>query len=292
MENPQLWVSVFTIGSFYGLIALSFYLTLVGAQFFNFAIGTYAMVAGLGASWLVLFQNWPLPLAAVTALVAAIGLSILTEVAVIRPVQRRSKGELSALVAVAAVLFAISQIAGLVFGHQALPGQPIFAPDRIEIGAAVIQGTTIPLLVATVVMFAATWLWIRGTRTGRLLRAVGDSTEAARTLGLPVGRVRIVAFAVGGLIAGVAGLMFAPAGGVGVGPDSGLAWTLSGFLAFVIGGTASVWAPLAGGILLAMLQIFVSYYFGGNVATYGILVIALVFFAFRPEGLFARKVRL
>jgi branched-chain amino acid transport system permease protein len=291
MQNPQLWVSVFTIGSFYGLIALSFYLTLVGAQFFNFAIGTYAMIAGLGTSWLVIFQSWPLWLAALTGLLAAVALSVLTEVAVIRPVQKRSNGELPALVAVAAVLFAVQQGAGLLFGHQALPGQPIFATDRITIGDAVIQPSAVPLFVATIAVFAATWLWIRGSRTGRLLRAVGDSNEAARTLGLPVGRVRIIAFAVGGLIAGVAGLVFAPSSGIGVGPDSGLHWTLSGFLAFVIGGSASVWAPLVGGMLLAMLQIFVSYYFGGDVAVYGILLVALVFFAFRPEGLFARRVR-
>ncbi len=122
-----------------------------------------------------------------------------------------------------------------------------------------------------------------------MLRAVGDNQEAARTLGLPVGRVRLVAFAISGLIAGIAGPLFAPKAGVGF--ESGLSYSLFGFIALVIGGTGSPWAPLAGGIALAALQMCSSYYLGAAWLNYATLAAAVVFFAIRPQGIFARGIR-
>ncbi len=292
MGNLQLWVSVVNDGAFFGLIALSYYLTLVGAQFFNFAIGPYAMVAGMAASWLVISHSYSLWLAVALALLSCMALGALTEVLVVRPVQRRSlAGELPALVAVAAVLFAIQQGAGIVFGLQGLPGQAVLPTGLFHLGSATVEPSTGTLVIATVLTTAAVAAWVRFTRTGRMLRAVGDSNSAARLLGFPVGRIRLVAFVVGGLVAGIAGLFFAATNGSGVNFQIGLTWTLDGFLALVIGGTGSIIAPLVGGFLLAMAQVFVPYYFGGRTVSYFLLGIAVVFFAFRPQGIFAQRVR-
>lgn len=292
MLNAQLWVSVFIDGAFYGLIALAYYLTLVGSQFFNFAIGPYAMATGLGASWLVVNENWSVWNAVLVMLAAIMVLGAITELAVVRPVQHRSTGgELPALVAVSALLFAVQQVSGQIFGYNPLPGQPIFHTGTLHVGSAVVVPTAVPLLAMTVLVFVLVGAWIRLTRTGRVLRAVGDSNVAARLLGFPVNRIRLIAFILGALIAGLAGLFFAPTSGNGVNFMSGLDWALDGFLALVIGGTGAVWAPLAGGFILAVAQIFVPFYFGGSSVSYVLLALAIVFFAFRPEGIFSRRVR-
>jgi branched-chain amino acid transport system permease protein len=290
MTELQLWISAVQMGCFFGMLALAYYLVLVGAGFFNFAIGPYAMMAGLCTSWLVVqhgFTVWP---AVAVSLAATMAVAAVTELVVVRPVQRRSRGgELPALVAVAAVLFAIQQLAGYLFGYTTLPGQPLLTIEPIEFGSTVMQPSTLLLLIVTVLVFALVALWVRFTRTGRLLRAVGDSKSAATLLGFPVNRIRLVAFLVSGLIAGVTGILFAPKAGVN--SLSGLNWALSGFLALVVGGTGSVWAPLCGGLLLGAVQVFVPFYFGGQSSAYGLLVVALVFFALKPEGLFVRRVR-
>ncbi|GAA3455552.1 branched-chain amino acid ABC transporter permease [Dactylosporangium matsuzakiense] len=290
MGQLQLWLSALEMGSFFGLLALAYYLTLVGAGFFNFAIGPYAMVGGLCTSYLVLYEDMNVWAAAVLAVLAAAALAVFTELAVVRQVQKRSgRGELPALVAVAAIMFAVQQLAGYLFGYTTLPGQALFTFDPVTVGDTVIQPSTVVLLAFTVVAFAAAAVWIRYTRTGRLLRAVGDSTHAATLLGLPVNRVRLIAFLLSGLLAGVTGLLFAPKAGVS--SLSGLAWALSSFLAMVIGGTGSVWAPLVGGLLLGLVEVFVPYYFGGQSHVYGLLLVALLFFAFKPSGLFVRRIR-
>jgi branched-chain amino acid transport system permease protein len=290
MSQPQLWISALEMGCFFGLLALAYYLVLVGAGFFNFAIGPYAMMGGLCTSWLVIYQGLGVWAAAGIALVSAMALAGVTELAVVRPVQRRSGGgELPALVAVAAVLFAIQQLAGYLFGHTTLPGQNLMTFDPVPVGETFVQPNTVLLVAFTAVAFVGFSLWIRLTRTGRLLRAVGDSKHAAALLGLPVNRIRLIAFLLSGLLAGVTGLLFAPKAGVS--SLSGLAWALSGFLAMVVGGTGSVWAPLLGGLLLGAIEVFLPYYFGGQAGVYGLLVVALLFFAFKPSGLFVRRVR-
>ena len=53
----DLWISALQMGCFFGLLALAYYLVLVGAGFFNFAIGPYAMVSGLFTSYLVIEEE-------------------------------------------------------------------------------------------------------------------------------------------------------------------------------------------------------------------------------------------
>jgi branched-chain amino acid transport system permease protein len=233
----------------------------------------------------------PVVLALVLGLAFAVVISGLTELLVVRQVQKRAgAGELPALVAVTAVLFIVQQGAGAIFGRPALPGQVLVSFGPWQFGDVYLAGTTVVLVASTAVIFIAVSLWMRHSRTGRLLRAVGDNRAAAALLGLPVGRIRLIAFLLAGLIAGVAGLLYAPKTGVSF--TSGLSWTLVGFLALVIGGTGRTWAPLVGGLLLGAIQVFAPFYFGSLGPTTMVLLIALLFFAFRPQGLFSTRVRI
>ncbi|MBK8731214.1 MAG: branched-chain amino acid ABC transporter permease [Tetrasphaera sp.] len=290
MKDPQLWISAIEIGCFFGLIALAYLLILVGSGFFNFAIGPYAMLGGLSTSWLVVEHEVPVPLAMLVGIVLVIIVSAVTELAVVRQVQKRAgKGELPALVAVSAVLFAVQQGSGLIFGQRPLPGQQIVPVTPINVGSAVVYPSTFILIGTTVVFFIATALWMRSSRMGRLLRAVGDNKEAAAVLGLPVSRARLTAFVLGGLIAAVAGILFSTKSGVAF--THGLGWTLTGFLALVIGGTGRIIGPLVGGLILGAIQVFVPFYLASLGPQAAIFLLGLVFFAFKPEGIFTRKVR-
>lgn len=290
MTDPQLWFSAVEIGCFFGLLALAYLLILIGAGFFNFALGPLAMTGGLSTSWFVLNLGVPVPVAILMGIALVMALSALTEVAVVRQVQKRSGfAELPALVAVAGVLFTIQQAAGLVFGRVPLPGQRLTEAEPIAVGDAALYPSTIILVAMTAILFAAVSAWMRISSMGRLLRAVGDNTAAATLLGLPVSRVRIIAFVLGGGIAAIAGILFATKSGVSV--LNGLSWTLTGFLALVIGGTGRIIGPLLGGLILGAVQVFTPFYFASLGPQTVILVLGLIFFAFKPEGIFVRKVR-
>ncbi|MGJ3507219.1 branched-chain amino acid ABC transporter permease [Enemella sp. A6] len=290
MTDPQLWLSALEIGCFFGLLALSYYLILIGSGFFNFALGPYAMVGGLSASWFIVNLGWPPILAALVGVLLVVAVSAVTELVVVRPVQKKSgRGELPALVAVAAVLFAVQQAAGVAFGRVPLPGVRLVEGSPIELGDVYLFPTSALLIGVTLVAFIGVGLWMSKSTTGRLLRAVGDNGDAARILGLPVSRVRLVSFMLGGLLAGVAGVLFSSKSGISF--QAGLGWTLTGFLALVIGGTGRIYAPLIGGLILGIVQVFTPFYFATLGPQTMILFLGVIFFAFKPEGIFVRKVR-
>jgi len=229
---------------------------------------------------------WP---ALLLGILLVVVLSAVIELAVVRPISSRTTQHLPAVVAIAAVLFAIMQGAAVFFGRTSLPGLQVVSFDPIQIGDLTIISTTALLIVVTVATFAAIGVWVKAAPSGRLLRAVGNNVDAARTIGLPVSRVRLTAFVLAGVIAAVAGLLYAPKSGVSF--DRGLTWTMVGFLAVVVGGTGSIWAPLVAGLLLGGLEVFLPYYFSSSTPDYVMLLLALVFFAFRPQGIFMQRVR-
>ena len=218
----------------------------------------------------------------------AMALAGATELVVVRPVQKRAgRANCPALVAVAAVLFAIQQLAGLVFGYVTLPGQQLVTFDPVKIGDAPLQPSAVLLLAMTVVVFAAAARGIRYTR-GRPAAARGRRQHSPRPAARPAGEPDPADRVPGvGLLAGIAGMLFAPKAGVG---SLRAGWTLTGFLAMVVGGTGSCGRRCSAGCVLGGVEVFVPYYFGGQSHVYGMLLVALVFFAFKPEGLFVRRV--
>lgn len=290
MPPLQVWVSIVEIGCFYALIAAAYLVVMQGAGFFNFAIGPYAMVAGLGGAYLTSQLGWPGAVAIVVGIAISVVLALLTELLVVRPIETRAPGqELAALIAVVSVLFAIQQGAATAFGRRPLPGSRWIDGDLIRLGPLTLDPQTIALVGGTLLVFTSLALWLRYAKYGQLLRAVGDNKHAAKVLGLPVERVRLVAFGVAGLVAGTAGSLFASKAGISF--DAGLLYTMSGLLAFVIGGNGSVWAPLVGGLLFAALELLATLWFGSSAIRYVTLGVAVAFFAFRPGGLFVRRVR-
>ncbi|WP_182524319.1 branched-chain amino acid ABC transporter permease [Nocardioides dongkuii] len=286
----QLWVSVIELGCFAGLLGLGYYLVLRGADIFLFILGSLGMFAAMFGSHLMSANGWPWPLAIGVGVLASVVIAVLTERLIVRPIHQRTNGEETpSIIAVVAILFALEQLAGTLFGRTPRAGHTLWDAEFTVAGARV-TGQSVLLVGATLVAFVAVGWWMRNTASGRMLRAVGDNEHAAQMMGVPVERIRLTAFALAGLLGGIAGTLFAAKAGVAY--TSGLQWTLVGFLAVIVGGLGRVWAPLVGALIVAALQTWTVYQFGHAVRDYTTLGLALVFFALRPEGIFQTKVRL
>jgi branched-chain amino acid transport system permease protein len=275
-------------GAFYGLIALGYYLFLRATTAVNFAIGAYVMFAGMTSAYLVVERGAPQWLGLGVALAAAIILSWLAEDAILSPMLRRTREEFGPVMAIVAFMFVIEQGAGLLFGRAPLRGQELISAE-IPLGDGWIEAHDLLALIASLAVFAVAAHWLKHGRYGRMLRAVGDNAQAARILGLPVRRIRLSAIAATGLVCGLAGIFVAPETALTY--QSHLPFAILGFLAFVLGGTANAWAPLAGGLLLAMIETFSARLLGGSSRDYVLLVLVLAVFTFRPNGLFTIRVR-
>jgi branched-chain amino acid transport system permease protein len=282
----QVLVSGALASCLYATLALSYFLIVRATRLVNFAVGGYGVFAGIGVAYLVA-RGWPLPGAVVIGLLAAVVLAVATELLVVRVMERRQSG-LAIEIAIVAVLFVIEQGAGLMFGRQ--PSLMVTWIDgSVRIGDTSVARQTFVTLAVTLAVFVAAALWLSRARFGRMLRAVGDNPGAAEILGLPVARVRAMGMLVAGLAAGVAGVLATTQSALTV--EAGTSFTLLGFIALVLGGTAHVWGPLAGGALLGFLEAVSARALGNDVRDYMLLALVLVVFTFRPKGLFAVKER-
>lgn len=90
----------------------------------------------------------------------------------------------------------------------AFPQRTVEVPEEARIPWLTVGGVGIPAtLPAAVAVAAAVWVFLRMTRPGLLLRAVGANEEAARLRGVPVGGYRLLSMALAGLLAGLAGAL-------------------------------------------------------------------------------------
>lgn len=125
---------------------------------------------------------------------------------------------------------------------------------KLDLGALSIPYPVLMLLAA----YALGWLVLNYTRFGRHTYALGDSEEAARLMGLNVGRVTAGVYALSGALAGLAGVLLASRLGTGQ-PVAAIGWELDAIAAVVVGGTlltggqGGVGSTLVGMLLLALI---------------------------------------
>lgn len=125
------------------------------------------------------------------------------------------------------------------------------------IGQGDVIGVPIPAIIM-VLAFALGAVVLKFTRFGRNVLAVGGNQEAARLMGLPVARTKLLVYTGSGTLAGLAGVILAAQFGAGQ-PTEGLGWELSAIASVVVGGTlltggmGTVWGSLVGATLLGLI---------------------------------------
>lgn len=149
--------------------------------------------------------------------------------------------------------------------------QPFYGvPESVkQFGAALLVGPVPWLLVPTLVVTLALWVTLRRLPVGRFILAVGSNEHAAELSGISVGRTVIIAHALSGLLAAIAGVLVVARLQIGQ-PSIGDDWLILSFAAPVIGG-----AVLAGGHVSTMATLL-------GVMIVAIITQALVLFSIDP----------
>jgi branched-chain amino acid transport system permease protein len=125
----------------------------------------------------------------------------------------------------------------------------------------------------------------RGTAIGLKMRAAAFRPEVARMLGVRVGRMLTLGWALAALVGSLAGVLVAPE--VFVGPNQFDSLLIFGFTAAVIGGLDSPVGAVVGGVLLGLALSYVSGYEGSSLVTLAALVVLIAVLMLRPGGLFS-----
>jgi branched-chain amino acid transport system permease protein len=129
------------------------------------------------------------------------------------------------------------------------------------------------------------YVLIQKTRVGMMIRAGASNREMVETLGLNIGLVYRIVFALGVALAAFAGMLAAPVSSVY--PGMGTQVLIICFVVVVIGGIGSVWGALAAALLIGLVDTF-GKVFVPDYAGVAIYVLMAAILLWRPEGLFRR----
>ena len=129
------------------------------------------------------------------------------------------------------------------------------------------------------------YVLIQRTRLGMMIRAGASNRDMVQTLGLNIGLVYRLVFALGVALAAFAGMLAAPVSSVY--PGMGTQVLIICFVVVVIGGIGSVWGALAAALLIGLVDTF-GKVFVPDYAGIAIYVLMAAILLWRPEGLFRR----
>ena len=286
-EFIQFTLGGISFGMIYAAIGLSLVLIWRGTRILNYSQGAMAMFTTYIA-FTVIGHTGSYWAGFASALVAGLVLGALIERTVIRPVE--NKPPLNAVVVTIGVLVFLEGVAGIIYGGQYRSFPAAFSITGLHAGSLALGISLNDCFVAGAVLVAALGLAVlfRYTPAGLRLRAAAFNAYASRLLGVRVGRVLTLGWALAGLIGALAGVLVSPA--TFLYPASMDSIFVLGFTAAVIGGLDSPVGAVAGGLILGVALNYVGGYLGPNLEPiFGLAALILVLMV-RPSGLFGTLV--
>jgi branched-chain amino acid transport system permease protein len=307
LSAPEQFVSVLllgiTLGAIYALVALGYTLVYGIIELINFAHGDVFMLGTMvtitvASGWLGLdgSQAWyiTIPLVLVTLLAAMAfcgGLNVAIERIAYRPLRNAPK--LAPLITAIGMSFLLQNVGAAIWGFNERPltstGESIFPANTLfSVGGVPYRAKSLIVVLITIPVLLALVYLVRNTKPGKAMRAVAQDMDASRMMGIDVDRTIAFTFALGGALAGAAGLLFVMFQ-TSTRFDLGFQLGLYAFTAAVLGGIGNLTGAALGALVIGLIQAFnegLSWHTPGSDWTesiiFAILILVLVF---RPQGL-------
>lgn len=279
-------------GVMYSLVALGFVLIYKASGVFNFAQGAMVFFAALSfVGFMELGAPFWLALPITVGVMVLLGMA--TERFVLRPLVNQH--EITLLMATIGLTFVIEGVAQLVWGVEVrrldlgikdvplqwLSDNTGLFISQIDIFAAVVAAILVSILS----------LVFSHTKVGRALRAVADDHAAALSIGIPLKRIWALVWAIAGIVALVAGMLWGARSGV----QFALVFVaLKALPVLIIGGFTSVPGVIVAGLIVGaaekLAEVYIGPKVGGGIESWFPYVLAILFLLVRPEGLFGEKI--
>ena len=271
-------------GAIYAAVALALVLIWRATRIVNFAQGGMLMITTFIASS-VINSSGSYWLGFGVALASGLVLGAVTERVLIRRVE--SAPPLNAVIVALGLLILLQAAAGMIWGNSPRAFPAAFSIRGYEVGSTRVLFAPNDTFIVLVVLGVALGLGalFRVTPLGLRMRAAAFEPEVARLLGVRVGQMFTVGWALAALVGSLAGLLVAPS--VFVGPNNFDPILIFGFTAAVLGGLDSPLGAVIGGLVLGLALSYVSGYEGSSMVTLAALLILVAVLMVRPTGLFS-----
>jgi branched-chain amino acid transport system permease protein len=276
------------LGSTYALFALGFTLIFGVLKVLNLTYGFYFSAGALVALGVTRWLGVPVWLALPLGALAAGGLAVAIDSALLTPLRRARAPELSTLMVTLGAVLVLYSLMSMALGTEirrfpawVISGEAITVGGvRLGVAQILIVATTLALVLALLALMGA-------SRLGLAIRAVAENEDAARLMGIDVGRtVALVSF-LSGVMGGAAGVLIGLNFNA-IQPFMGEHMMLRGFAVIIIGGLGDIRGALLAGLALGVAEVMIAGYVESSLKEGIAFALMVLVLWLRPSGLFGR----
>jgi branched-chain amino acid transport system permease protein len=260
-------VSGLAVGCGFALIASGLVIVNRVTRVVNLSQGMYAVVAALSVTTF-LEVGLPHGVAEIAAILVGAACGLLTGAVAIG---RRGTTALSSLIITFGVAIFAYALEVLAWGDQ--PRSFAGWSGALEVAGVRVQNQYLLVAAATCVVFLGLDRFLERAYLGKALSACASNPYAARLVGIDVTRMGLFAFAIGGALGGLAGVLLGPLRPISF--DSDIPLVVDAFAAAILGGLTRPVLALTGGLLLGVAEAMVAGYVKGSYQTDVALVLML-----------------
>jgi len=131
------------------------------------------------------------------------------------------------------------------------------------------------------------YLFLQYSRTGKAIRAVSQSRDAATLMGINVKYIYLLTFGIGAAVTAVGGALLTP--NYKMIPTIGQQFGVIAFVVVVLGTMGNFIGAFFGGLIIGVVEAFAGYLLGGDVKIIASMLVFILILLFRPAGLFGRR---
>jgi branched-chain amino acid transport system permease protein len=281
----QLLLNGLLIGAIYALITAGLSLIYGVVGIVNFAHGELYMI-GAYAMWIVLAMtgNYLLGVIFSIGFLAVLGLVI--ERLTIRPLVQ--KLWTAPLLATLGLSLALQNT--VLYIYTATPQFPSteLSQVNLDVSGIFISDQRVAVLVVACLCFLALHTYLKKAKSGKAMRAVSQSRELCKVIGVETGRIYSLAFVIAAALAGIGGALIGPV--FFIEPRMGTLPVFKSFCIAVAGGFGNVKGSLYIALLVGMTESLIAGYISGTWKDVFAFLLMLLILIFKPEGLFGKKV--
>jgi branched-chain amino acid transport system permease protein len=264
-------------------VGLSVTMGLMG--FVNLAHGGFAM---LGGYVIVLsMKHWGLPFVAALALAFAVVAAFSAVLERLLYARLYRAGELDQVLFTIGLAFAMTAAITLGVGPETQTVQlPAWLRGQTDLGFITYRTYSLAVIAVGIALVLALWLGFERTNFGARIRATVDNRAMAQSVGIDVGRLFTITFAIGSGLAAIGGGLGAEI--LGLDPNYPLRYLVYFLIVVAVGGLGKVTGVFFAALLIGTLDFVLKIYFpkGGTIFIY---VLTLAFLLWRPRGLFTKR---
>ena len=285
----QLIINGIALGSVYSLIALGFTLIFSVLKFSNFSPGGVMVVSAYFAY--IVCKSWNLgfvPMILITVLFGGC-LSCLVQFIGFERLRRTKGSSMLFFVSSANLGTLLQNIIILMFASSYYSYPSFFSRSFFQINENLtIAVTDMIMLGLSAVGILVLMYILYKTRMGISIRALSMDSDTAKLMGINVSFVMALTFFISGMLAAIAGVL------------CGMKFLLypqlkdlvmKGMTASILGGLGNISGALYGGLLLGLLEVFMTNFVGSSLQPACTFLFAIIFLIFRPQGISGKFVK-